>query len=104
MQKLRICHINKNNKNIHEFFSHSKYHPISKIFFNSSKYTKTIIIFKKRSYHMWDSSADHKHNTVLLFFEDAVDPLGPAASFITLHSFNFVPGCQAIKLFKAALK
>ena len=27
---------------------------------------------------MWDSSADHKHNTVLLFFEDAIDPLGPA--------------------------
>ena len=26
---------------------------------------------------MWDSSADHKHNTVLLFFADAIDPLGP---------------------------
>ena len=25
---------------------------------------------------MWDSLADHKHNTVLLFFEDAIDPLG----------------------------
>ena len=27
---------------------------------------------------MWDSSADHKHNTVLLLFADAIDPLGPA--------------------------
>ena len=27
---------------------------------------------------MWDSSADPKHNTVLLLFADAIDPLGPA--------------------------
>ena len=27
---------------------------------------------------MWDSSADHKNNTVLLLFVDAIDPLGPA--------------------------
>ena len=27
---------------------------------------------------MWDLSADYKHNTVLLLFEDAIGPLGPA--------------------------
>jgi len=27
---------------------------------------------------MWDSSADHKHNTGLLFFADTIEPLGPA--------------------------
>jgi len=27
---------------------------------------------------MWDSSADHKHNKVLLLFADAIDPLGTA--------------------------
>ena len=31
---------------------------------------------KNSIYHMRDSSADHKHNTVLLFFADAIDPLG----------------------------
>jgi hypothetical protein len=33
---------------------------------------------KTSSYHMWDSSADLKHNTVLLLFADAIDHFAPA--------------------------
>ena len=39
---------------------------------------------------MWDSLADHKHNTVLLFFEDAIDPLGPAGWAKHLHAVEEV--------------
>ena len=35
---------------------------------------------------MWDSSADHKHNTVLLIFADAIEPLRPAG-FITAAAY-----------------
>ena len=66
------------SKNFHEFFSHSKYHPISKI---SSKMVPNIQNYynvkNPSCYHMWDSPADRKHKTVLFLFADAIDPLGP---------------------------
>ena len=47
---------------------------------------------------MWDSSADHKHNTVLLLFLDAIDPLGPAGFKETVSkngsAYSPLPTCN----------